>query len=129
MRPPKVMNQYGLNPKDIEKAIVINSDRLSSNPFWRNENINAWCLSDDTAKTSGDYEFLTYNEYWIGFFDNGKIKLSCSAHGGMCNYHFDTFFDDEDIEHEMDLEIQEKLLERINWLIDEKIIEIKEKLI
>jgi len=127
MRSPKVMNKYNLNPKDIEKAIVINSDRLSSKPFWRNENINAWCLSENTAKTSGDYEFLTYNEYWIGFYDNGKIKLSCSAHGGMCHYNFDTFFDDEDIEHEMDLEIQEKLLKRINLLIDEKIIEIREE--
>ena len=127
MRPPKVMNQYGLNPKDIEKAVVLNLEKLKEKPFWRNDVIQAWCLSGHTAKTSDDYEFLTYNEYWIGFFDTGKIKLSCSAYGGMCNYDFNDFFDDEDIEHEIDLEIQEKLLKRINWLIDEKIIEIREE--
>ena len=124
MREPNVINKYNLKPKDIEKAIILNHERLKKHPFWRIDGIQAWCLLDNTAKTSGDYEFLTYNEYWIGFYDDGKIVLSCSAHGGMCHYDFDTFFDDEDIEHEMDLEIQEKLLSVMNWLIDEKIIDI-----
>ena len=35
------------------------------------------------------------------------------------------FFDYTEMENEIDLELQEKLLDRINWLIDEKIIEIK----
>ena len=42
----------------------------------------------------------------------------------MCNYNFNKFFDYYEIENEVDLELQEKLLERINWLIDEGIIEI-----
>ena len=42
----------------------------------------------------------------------------------MCNYNFDTFFDYNDIDNEFDLELQEKLLDRINWLIDEGIIHI-----
>ena len=54
----------------------------------------------------------------------GKIQLSCSAYGGMCNYNFKKFFDPKEIDCEIDLEIQEKLLKRINWLIDERIIEI-----
>lgn len=42
----------------------------------------------------------------------------------MCNYNFKQFFDYSEIENEVDLELQEKLLERINWLIDEGVIKI-----
>jgi hypothetical protein len=40
----------------------------------------------------------------------------------MCNYKFKNFFDYNEIENELDLEIQEKLLTKINYLIDEKIL-------
>ena len=43
----------------------------------------------------------------------------------MCGYNVKKFFDFTEIENEVDLELQEKLLERINWLFDEKIIAIK----
>lgn len=71
------------------------------------------------------------DSYWIGFYDKnakayaGKIRLTCSAMEEMCNYNFKNFFDYTEIENEVDLELQEKLLDRINWLIDERIIEIK----
>ena len=42
----------------------------------------------------------------------------------MCNYIFDTFYNLEDIENLADLEIQEKLLDRMNWLLDEGIVKI-----
>ena len=45
----------------------------------------------------------------------------------MCSYDFKKFFDYSEIEIEADLELQEKLLSRINWLIDEGIIEIPSK--
>ena len=54
----------------------------------------------------------------------GKIQLKCYAYGGMCSYNFKKFFDPKEIDCEIDLEIQEKLLKRINWLIDEGIVEI-----
>ena len=50
--------------------------------------------------------------------------MHCCAFGGMCHYNFKSFFNPEEIDCEIDLEIQEKLLARINWLIDERIIEI-----
>ena len=127
-RKPRVENKYNLKPKDIQKATVIDYERLTREPFWRNDAVGAWCLSGGAGK--GFHE--TYvNDYWIGFYDNdakayaGKIRLQCSAWEGMCNYKFNKFFDFREIENEIDLELQEKLLERINWLIDEKIIEIK----
>ena len=55
----------------------------------------------------------------------GKIRLNCTSCEDMCSYNFKHFFDPKEIENEVDLEIQEKLLDRINWLINEGIIAIK----
>ena len=131
MRKPKVENKYNLKPKDIQKAVIIDYDKLHQTPFWRNDVVGAWCLSETTIKNAKDDEFGTYSKYWIGFYDKdaksyaGKIRMRCSAYGGMCNYKFNTFFNPKDIDNEIDLEIQEKLLSRINWLIDEGIVEIR----
>lgn len=130
MRKPKVENKYNLKPKDIQHAKILNYDRLHKPPFWRNNVVQAWCLSDNTCKNAKDREYGCYNSYWIGFYDEdakayaGKIRLDCSTYGDMWSYNFKTFFNSKEIENELDLEIQEKLLSRINWLIDEKIIEI-----
>ena len=43
----------------------------------------------------------------------------------MCSYNFKEFFNTKEIECEIDLEIQEKLLARINWLIDNEIVKIE----
>ena len=126
-RKAKVKNKYNLKPKDIQKAIVLDRSRLQQAPFWRNDVIGAWCLSAGIGE--GLYE--AQNSYWIGFYDEdakacaGKIRLKCSSYEGMCDYNFKKFFDYSEIENEVDLELQEKLLERINWLIDERIIEIR----
>lgn len=127
MRSPRVKNKYNLKPNDIKKAIIIDKERLMQPPFWRNDIINAWCLSDGAGK--GVYGY--FDTYWIGFYDKdakayaGKIRLECTSYEDMCGYNFKNFFDYKEIENETDLELQEKLLDRINWLIDEKIIEIK----
>lgn len=127
MRKPKVENKYNLKPKDIQKAVILDYERLEQPPFWRNDVVQAWCLSDGSGRSYyGGY----MDSYWIGFYDKnakayaGKIRLSCSAYEDMCNYNFKKFFDYSEIENEVDLELQEKLLSRINWLIDEGIIEI-----
>ncbi len=130
MRSPKVENKYNLKPKDIEKAIIINEKRLHKAPFWRNNVVKAWCLSESVIPYPNDTYGTFDAEYWIGFYDKnaksyaGKIRLNCTVMGDMCNYNFKKFFDFSEIENEIDLELQEKLLTRINWLIDEKIIEI-----
>ena len=126
MREPRVENKYHLKPADIRKAIVINEKRLHKAPFWRNNIISAWCLSDNAGK--GYYGPM--DSYWIGFYDKdakayaGKVRMSCDSYEEMCNYQFKTFFNPKDIEFECDLELQEKLLDRMNWLIDEEIIRI-----
>lgn len=128
MRKPTVENKYNLKPKDIEKAKILNYERLHEPPFWRNNVVNAWCLSGGIGC---GYYGDCINEYWIGFYDSdakayaGKIRLKCYCMEGMCSYNFKSFFNLKEIENKWDLEIQEKLLSRINWLIDEKIIEIE----
>lgn len=127
MRKPKVENKYNLKPKDIEKAVILDYDRLCQPPFWRNNVVQAWCLSGGSGKgLYGDW----INSFWLGFYDKnakyyaGKIRLDCTAMEEMCSYNFKSFFNSKEIESEVDLELQEKLLERINWLIDEGIIAI-----
>lgn len=130
MRKPTVENKYNLKPKDIEKAVILNPDRLHEDPFWRNDIIGAWCISETTIKNRKDDEYGFYNSYWIGFYDDdakhyaGKIRLDCSAFSDMCHYNFKSFFNPKEIDCLIDLEIQEKLLARLNWLIDEKIVAI-----
>ena len=98
MRKPKVENKYNLKPKDIQKAVILDYDKLHKSPFWRNDVVQAWCLSETTIKNRKDDEYGCYNEYWIGFYDKdaksyaGKIRLNCYAYGGMCSYNFKKFF-------------------------------------
>ena len=130
MRKPKVENRYNLKPKDIQKTVILDRNRLQQEPFWRNNVINAWCLSGGCGK---DYFGGFDSEYWIGFYDEdaksyaGKIKLNMYCVGGMCSYNPSKFFDAKEIESENDLKIQEMLLERINWMVDEGIIEIRKQ--
>lgn len=129
MRKPRVKNKYKLTFSDIKKLKIKDRSKLQEPLFWRNQVISAWCISETTAKNSKDSIYGTYNDYWIGIFDEEskrkkKIDVTCDAYGGMATYKFKKFFDYSEIENEIDLEIQEKLLAKINFLIDEGILEI-----
>lgn len=127
MRKPAVKNKYNLTFSDILKLEIGDRTKIKSPLFWRNNVIDAWCISENTIKTPEDSRYGTYNEYWIGIYDEDskvkrKLRVDCSSFGGMCSYKFSKFFDTKEIENEMDLEIQEKLLSKINQLIDEGIL-------
>ena len=130
MRKPRVENKYNLKPKDIQKAVILDRERLHQPPFWRNNVVGAWFLSGGSGTGYfGDF----VDSYWIGFYDQdaksyaGKIRLVCTAMNDLCNYNFKKFFDPKEIDIMADLVMQEKLLEQINWLIDEGIVEIPGK--
>lgn len=130
MRKPNVKNKYNLKPKDIQKSKVLNKEALMRAPFWRNDVVSAYCLSGGCGKDVwGDFDMC----YWIGFYDDdapayaGKIRLSLTSYGGMCGYNITGFFKDNEIENENDLHLQEILLEKINWLIDDGIISMPQK--
>lgn len=127
MRKPKVKNKYNLTPEKIDKLLV-NRDLVKEPVFWRNNVIDAWCISTNTIKNSLDEEFSTYNEFWLGVYDEnaksyaGKVRHHFSAYGGMCSYNFKRFFNYQEIENEMDLEIQEKAIKKLNQLIDDGVL-------
>lgn len=130
MRKPNVKNKYNLTFNDIKKLVIKDREKLKEPLFWRNNIVSAWCISETTIKNPNDDMYGTYNDYWIGLFDEDserkkKIKVTCSSSGGMCTYNFKKFFDYSEIENELDLEIQEKLLSKINFLIDEGILALR----
>lgn len=124
MRKPKIENKYNLTMKDVKNLKLIDREKMEE-MFWRNDVIDAYCLLASTAKSGKDMRYGTYNEYWIGVYDkDNKVEVSFEAYGGMCSYNFNEFYNKKDIENEIDLEIQEMFMERINQLIDDGIFEI-----
>lgn len=128
MREPKVENKYNLMISDISKLRVVDRERIREPIFWRNNVIEAWCISDSVKPNKKDVYGTFDLGYWIGIYDDnaksykGEIRLKCSSYGGMCSYDFKEFFNPKEIEDEYDLILQERLLEKINWLIDEGIL-------
>ena len=47
------------------------------------------------------------NDIWIGIYDkpyyNKRVHTRCDCFGGMCTYKFDKFYQEKDIENELDL--------------------------
>lgn len=127
---PKVENKYNLTISKIKKLKVGDRNKICEPLFWRNNVINAWCISG-SAGSAKDREFATDNEFWIGIYDidaksyAGKFRFTFSTYGGMCGYNFNKFFEPSDIENDLDLEIQEKFLNTINNLIDKGILRME----
>ena len=130
LRKPKVKNKYNLTPVMIRK-LGVNREKVGEPIFWRNNVIDAWCISATTIKNPRDDEFGTYNEFWLGIYDEnakayaGKIRFNFNAYGGMCDYKITKFYKESEIENLLDLEIQEKALSILNDLIDKQILYIQ----
>ena len=131
MRKPKIPNKYNLTPAMIPK-LKYDRSKIGEPVFWRNNVIDAWCITRDTAKNSKDYEFGTYDSFWLGIYDDnakshaGKLKFWFDSYGGMCDYNITKFYDESQIDDMDDLEIQEKALEVLNQLIDDGVLWIEE---
>lgn len=130
MRKPKVENKYNLKPSDINKLIVKDRSKIKEPLFWRNNVINAWCISKSIG-TDADRRFCDDNEIWIGIYDKPyyrhEVHYHCTCYGGMGGYNFKEFFNYREIETEKDLETQETLLLYINQLLDEGILTVEKK--
>ena len=127
MRKPKVPNKYNLTPAMIRK-LRYDRSKVGEPTFWRNNVIDAWCITRDTAKNGNDRTFGTYDSFWLGIYDDdaksyaGKLRYYFDSYGGMCSYKFDRFYDELQIDNMDDLEIQEKALEVLNQLIDDGVL-------
>ena len=122
MKTPKEyenLNKYGLTPKTIQNLIP-NKNKIQEKPFWRNNAISAWCLSDNTIHHAEDIVYSEYDEYWLGVYDiDSEVEFHLYSYGGMCSYNPSEFLKSSEIESEDDLEIQVKFLKRINQLIND----------
>ena len=131
MRKPKVPNKYDLTPAMIRK-LKYDRSKIGEPVFWRNDVIDAWCISRDTAKYSEDHVCGTYDSFWLGIYDDdakayaGELRIYFDCYGEMCSYNFKKFYDYSEIEYEMDLEIQEQALEILNQLIDDGVLFFEE---
>lgn len=137
-REPKIKNKYDLNEKRMNSLVVLDRNRLKDYGFFYNPVINAWYYYDFV----GESRLCADNEFWIGIYDetfekhyhmtkreikeltnlNNKIKFKFTYYGADCEYRIKTFYDARRILNECDLEIQEKFIDLMNQLIDEKII-------
>lgn len=124
MRKPTVENKYNLTFEDVKTLKVSSRHKMEYPILWRSNVIKAWCASGTTNASPKDKECGMYGEYLLTIFDNDKIDLKCVSYKRMSEYKFNVFFCPDDIEDEIDMELQEKLLERLNFLIDEGILVI-----
>ena len=130
MRKPKVENKYNLKFSDIKNLQIVDRSRICEPLFWRNDVVGAWCISREIGSRK-DIEFCTNNEVWIGIYDKpyyGKlIHCNCYSYGGVCGYNFKRFFNEKEIENELDLQTHEFIVETINMLIDEGILALRKE--
>ena len=119
----KNLNKYGLTPKTI-RNLIPDRNKIQKKPFWRNNVISAWCLSGNTIHSAENIIYSTYDEYWLGVYDEdansyaGKVRFHLSSYGEMCSYNISGFLKPGEIENRDDLEIQVNFLKCINQLID-----------
>ena len=127
MPTPRVPNKYNLTLPMIRKLVVLDRSKLQKPLFWRNNVIDAWCISKSFG-SDADREFSTDSSFWIGIYDEdakayaGKVRVSFDSYGGMCSYNFKNFYSSRSIQNAKDLHMQEDFLEVINKLIDDGIL-------
>ena len=119
----KNLNKYALTPK-LVRRLVPDRAKITEKPFWRNDVIDAWCISGNTAKSSDDEIYGSYDEYWLGVYDTdakayaGKVRFYFTCWGGMGSYNITSFLNPKEIQNSDDLMVQVKFLTVINSLIE-----------
>lgn len=86
MREAKVLNKYNLTLKTARKLEVGDESKICEPLFWRNNVINAWCISRSIG-TDVDRKFCNDNEIWIGIYDepyyHRRVHIHVNCWGGM----------------------------------------------
>ena len=116
----KYPNKYDLTPMKIKELKVKGWDKLKKKT-WFNKAMNqpCWCHLEG-CNLSGPYD--DKDEFWIGFYENGKVDYHFSARDGMYYYYFKNFYDINEIENKFDMNVQANALKYLNMLLDECIV-------
>lgn len=125
MRKPKVENKYNIQPKDFEKLKVLDKKKIiDSGLFFRNNANNSYTKILASSNNKQDLQHGSLDEcFFIIYDEEDKIEIKFTA-CELYSYNFDNFYDYKEIDNMHDLIIQEKFLELLNYLLDEKMIEI-----
>lgn len=120
------LNKYHLTRDMLKQIKVLEPSKITEPLFRFNSVIDKWMITKNTAKNALDWSCLTYDEFMIMVDPlTWTAYVEFHAWGGMASYNFQDFFNPDEIEFQIDLEIQEQFIETINDLLDCKIIKIK----
>ena len=119
----QVPNKYNIRPQDIHKFTVLDWEKLKKYT-WFNTAMNSPCWCHLEGSNGGGFYGDDADEFWIGFYENGKVDYWFTSYEGMCGYEFDTFYDANHIHNKYDMAVQVNAMRYINKLLDEKIIAI-----
>lgn len=122
----KIPNKYGLFPKDIKRLRVLDWGKLKE-VTWYNTNMlsgSCWCYICGCNSSSEKYD--DFSEFWVGFYEDGRVDYHFSTLGGMCEYAINGFYNIDDIKDRMDIQVQANALRYLNKILDERIVSLDE---
>lgn len=125
-REPKIENTLNLMIKDLELMKVEKPERLQESPFKRDENGYYYEEYTCDIKTSPSYGYFKLSIADGSDLNRSRLSIMCETNGGMFGYSFNKFFKPRNIENEEELELQELVLARIMWFLDEGIFSLPE---
>lgn len=119
-------NKYNLTPKSIKKLKILDWDKLKKKT-WKNDAMTngTWFCHLEGCQYPGSKKFDDEDEFWIGFReDDNKIDCHFTSYDGLCGYNITEFYDKNQIDNSMDLNVQINAICWLNQMIDEKILSI-----
>lgn len=116
----KYPNKYNFTPQNVKTIKVLNWEELKKHT-WFNKAMNepCWCHLEG-CNLNGEYD--DSDEFWIGFYEDGKVDCYFTCFEGMCSYNFAEFYNAADIENKFDMGVQVNAIKYLNKLVDDGII-------
>lgn len=116
----KYPNKYQFTPENIKTIKVLNWPELKKHT-WFNQAMNSpcWCHLEG-CNIGGKYD--ESDEFWIGFYEDGRVDCHFTCFDGMCRYNFKEFYSVKSIDNKFDMGVQVNTIKYLNMLVDKGII-------
>ena len=118
-------NKYNWDCKNIKKIKILDWEKLKKFT-WYNPATNCYCHLEgcnDPRKMNDKFKYDDEDEFWIGFYGDGKVDFHFTSYGGMCGYEFKEFYKLKDMDNNFDLNVQINAIRYLNMLVEEGVIE------
>lgn len=114
-------NKYNITPNGIKRLRVLDWDKLKEETWFNKATTpNLWCKLIGCQKENEKYD--DYDEFWIGFAENGDVNHHFTTYEGMCSYDFKKFYQMKSIENKYDMQLQVNTIKWLNEMIDKGIL-------